>query len=335
MSGMIPSFFTPDPQWREQIDAIVELVGRIGAFEQLSSRAVELRRRNRVLAVSSSTAIEGNTLSFAQVEAIANGERVFAAPREVLENQNALAAYAALDDLDPWSVPDLLRAHAILTGGLVAESGAFRTVEVDIVNPIGEVLHSGSRSAKVPRLVAELLEWGKTSHDHPLIVSSSVHYLLEHIHPFRDGNGRIGRLWQTLILSTWRPLFTGVPIESMIHEHQAGYYQALQASHDPDVDAAPFIDYMLTIITRTLGEYERQVQPGPHTDDANGEANDDLNHRLLTVLREHPQWSAERISAHLGVSPRTVQRHRNLLRDAGRIRHIGPAKTGYWEVLDQ
>lgn len=332
---MIPEFFTPNPQWRDQIDTIVELVGRIGVYEQFSAGAVELRRRNRVLAVSSSTAIEGNTLSLAQVEAIANGEPVFAPPREVLENQNALAAYAALDDLDPWSVPDLLRAHAILTGGLVAESGAFRTVGVDIVNPEGQILHSGSSPEKVPRLVAELLEWCRTSNHHPLVVSSAVHYLLEHIHPFRDGNGRIGRLWQTLILSRWRPLFTSVPVESLIRENQAGYYLALQASHDPEIDAAPFIDYMLAIITQTLTEYERQVQRSTKLDEVNDEGNDDLNERLLAVLRQHPQWSAERIGRRLGVSTRTVQRHRNQLRDMGRIRHTGPAKTGRWEVQDQ
>lgn len=154
----------------------------------------------------SSTAIDGNGLTLAQVTDVAMGEPVVAPPREVREVENALAAYDAIDDLDPWSVDDFRRAHGLLTAGLVTESGAFRTVDVEIVHPDGTVLRTGSRVAKVPGLVAELFVWGRESTDHPLIVSSATHIMIEHIHPLRDGNGRIGRLWQTLMLSRWRPI---------------------------------------------------------------------------------------------------------------------------------
>ncbi|SHJ04994.1 Fic family protein [Tessaracoccus bendigoensis DSM 12906] len=257
---MIPQFYTSRPEWPERIEALVEQVGRVGAFEERSGQALELRRANRVGSVHSSTAIEGNRLSLAQVEAVADGLPVRAAPREVLEVENALAAYEALADLDPWNVADLLRAHRLLTVGLQPEAGEFRTVEVEIVNAEGGVIHTGSRAEKVPRLMAELLEWGGSSGDHPVVVSSAVHFLIEHIHPFRDGNGRVGRLWQTLILSHWRPLFAWMPTETLIRRNQAAYYLALQASREPEIDAAHFIDFMLRVIAESLAEYEAQLR---------------------------------------------------------------------------
>lgn len=261
-SGVIPDFYTPDPAWAGQAGRIVELLGRISAVEELSGRARELRRASRISAVRSSTAIEGNELSLRQVEDVASGQPVLAPPRAVREVQNALAAYDALPGLDPWSADDFLRAHGLLTAGLIRESGAFRIAGVDIVNDAGEVLHSGSRAEKVPRLVGELLEWGHASPDHPLVVSSATHFLIEHIHPFRDGNGRIGRLWQTLILSRWRPVFAWMPTETLIRAHQQGYYVALQASREPEIDAAVFINYMFRVIAQSLEGYEARAKAG-------------------------------------------------------------------------
>jgi Fic family protein len=258
---MIPEFFTRNPEWPSRIGQIVELVGRVGSIEDQAKDKFELRRANRISSVHSSTAIEGNQLTLAQVGAVADGQPVLASRRDIREVANALEAYDAIPDLDPWSVDDFLRAHGLLTAGLIGESGSFRTVGVEIVNRYGEVLHTGSSVNKVPRLIGELLEWGSIAEDHPLIVSSAVHFLVEYIHPFRDGNGRIGRLWQTLILSTWRPIFAWLPIESLILKHQLDYYKALQASHEPEIDAAPFIDYMLGVIGETLAEYGNRIFP--------------------------------------------------------------------------
>jgi Fic family protein len=268
---MIPEFYTKNPGWPDRIDQIVELVGRVSGFDDMSGDSVELRHRNRISSVHSSTAIEGNRLTAAQVEAVADGEMVLAPPRDVKEVENALMAYDALPTLDPWQVSDFLRAHGLLTAGLVTETGAFRTVDVEIVNADGDVLHTGSRVEKVPRLVAELLAWGSSSTDHPLIVSSAVHFLIEYIHPFRDGNGRIGRLWQTLILSRWQPVFAWMPVESLIRAHQADYYRALQASHEPEIDAAVFIDYMLNMIDASLIVYSQQAQAAATERGADGE----------------------------------------------------------------
>lgn len=134
---MIPEFFTQRPDWPGRIERIVESLGRVSALEELSSSVPELRRSNRIGSVHSSTAIEGNRLSLAEVEGVANGEAVFAPPRDVKEVENALAAYNEIEKFDPWNVDDFLRAHRMLTEGLIRESGAFRTVDVDIVGPAG------------------------------------------------------------------------------------------------------------------------------------------------------------------------------------------------------
>ena len=331
---MIPEFYVPRLDWPERIEQIVEILGRASAVEELSGRAPELRRTNRIGSVHSSTAIEGNRLTLAQVEDTANGEPVFAPPREVKEVENALAAYDALDDLDPWSVDDFLRAHEVLTAGLVNESGAFRTVEVEIVHPDGTVLHTGSKAGKVPRLVAELLEWGRGSADHPLIVSSATHFLIEHIHPFRDGNGRIGRLWQTLILSRWRPLFAWMPTETLIRQRQQGYCQALQASREPEIDAAVFIDYMLGVIGASLTAYETRARSEVDDVGVNVGANVGVTEAILLLLRVEPTLSAAAIADRLGRTSRTIERHLTGLKAAGRVRREGPAKAGRWIVVD-
>lgn len=327
---MIPDFYTSNPMWAERVERIVELLGRISAIEELSGRGLELRRSNRINSVHSSTAIEGNELTLAQVQDVADGQPVFAPPRAVKEVENALAAYDALESLDPWSVDDLLRAHGLLTAGLVAQSGEFRGVDVDIVNADGDVLHTGSRHEKVPRLIAELLAWGKASADHPLVVSGAVHFLIEHIHPFRDGNGRLGRLWQTLILSQWWPVFAWMPIETLIRRRQQGYYEALQNSRVPEIDAAPFVDYMLEIITGSLVEYETRAMRS--ATDVGENVGENVGEALLALLRADPTLSAAGIAARLGKTSRTIERHLTRLKAEGRLRREGSPRSGRWIV---
>jgi len=325
---VIPDFYTSYPEWPGRVEHIVELLGRVTATEELSGRTLELRRTNRLGAVHSSTAIEGNELTLAQVAEVANGEPVLAPLREVREVENALAAYDALDSLDPWSVDDVLVAHRLLTAGLITESGVFRSVEVDIVNAHDEVIHTGSRADKVPRLVRELFEWGQSSTDYPLVVASATHFLIEHIHPFRDGNGRIGRLWQTLILSRWRPVFAWMPTESLIRKNQAGYYQALQDSRDPVIDAALFIDYMLDVVTQSLELY--QAQALANTDVG---VNVGVNEAILAALVADPTLTAAALAAKLGATKRTIERHLAELKAAGRLRREGAPKNGRWMVV--
>lgn len=229
---------------------ISELTGRLSAHDHLSSNP-NLRRTNRIRTIHGSLAIEQNILSLEQVTAVLNGKHVLAPPKDIAEVKNAYEIYERLDELAPYSVDDLLTAHAIMTRGLVGESGMFRTRPVGVVDQEGHILHFGTLPQYVPDLVIELLDWTKHSDLHMLIRSCVFHYELELIHPFADGNGRVGRLWNTLLLSKWNPVFAWLPVESIIHDRQQEYYDAINASNDAGESTA-FIEFMLSAIKASL-----------------------------------------------------------------------------------
>lgn len=184
----------------DHVAEIAELVGRLTSTNQLSANPT-LRRANRIRTIYGSLAIEQNTLTLEQVTAVLNGKQVLAPPKDIAEVKNAYEIYERLDELNPYSVDDLLTAHSIMTRGLVDESGVFRSKPVGVVDQEGHVLHFGTLPQYVPDLVMELLDWVKNSDVHMLIRSCVFHYEFELIHPFADGNGRVGRLWHTLLLS--------------------------------------------------------------------------------------------------------------------------------------
>ena len=239
-------------QMIDYIAEIAELVGNLNVTNRLTANPT-LRRSNRIRTMHGSLAIEQNTLSLEQVTAVLNGKRVLAPPKDIAEVKNAYEIYERLDELDPYSVDDLLIAHGIMTRGLVEESGMFRTRPVGVVGSEGYVLHFGTLPQYVPDLLMELLEWAKTSEVHMLIRSCVFHYELELIHPFADGNGRVGRLWHTLLLSKWNPLFAWLPVESIIHHRQQEYYDAINASNNAG-ESTPFIGFMLSAIKASLIE---------------------------------------------------------------------------------
>lgn len=236
----------------DYVAEIAELVGKLSAVSSLSTNPT-LRRSNRIRTIHGSLAIEQNTLTLEQVTAVLNGKRVLAPPKDIAEVKNAYEIYERLDELDPYSLDDLLTAHRIITKGLVEESGMFRTRPVGVVDSEGNVLHFGTLPQYVPDLVIELLDWVKTSEVHMLIRSCVFHYELELIHPFADGNGRIGRLWHTLLLSKWNTAFAWLPVESIIHERQQEYYNAINASNNAG-ESTIFIEFMLSAIKASLIE---------------------------------------------------------------------------------
>jgi Fic family protein len=250
--------FTITAEILNQVAAISEAIGRLSAVVD-QARALRLRRINRVRTIRGSLAIEGNTLSEAQIAAIFNGKRVIAPPREVREARNALAAYDCFERLRPEVEADLLEAHRILMAGLIDEAGVYRRGGVGVMAGT-RVIHMAPPAKRVPLLMSELFRWLAATDAHPLIASSVFHYEFEFIHPFADGNGRIGRLWQSLILARWNSMFADVPVESLVFEHQAEYYRTLQES-TRQTDSAPFIAFMLRMILGAVTTSTPQATP--------------------------------------------------------------------------
>ena len=235
-----------------KIAQIGELVGQVNAVAGLTTNPM-LRRTNRIRTIYSSLAIEQNTLSLEQVTAVLSGKRVIAPPKDIAEVKNAYEIYEMMDSLNPYSVDDLLNAHAVLTRGLTEESGCFRSGPVGVVDKQGNILHFGTLPDYAPGLTMELLDWIKVSDIHMLIKSCVFHYEQEVIHPFADGNGRIGRLWHTLLLKQWKPLFAWLPVESIIHDRQDEYYAAINRSNY-EGESTAFIEFMLSAIQEALTE---------------------------------------------------------------------------------
>ena len=230
---------------------ISELVGSLSTGK-LSSSPI-LRRTNRIRSIQGTLAIEQNSLSVDQVTAVLNGKRVIAPPRDIAEVRNAYAVYETMEELDPYSVESLLTAHGIMMRGLIDEAGVFRSGSVVVADSKGNILHMGTLPRYVPESVERLLDWVKDS-DLPMVIKSSVfHYEFELIHPFADGNGRIGRLWHTRLLTEWNPLFAWLPVESIIHDRQREYYDAINASNNAG-ESTVFIEFMLSAIKTALLE---------------------------------------------------------------------------------
>lgn len=239
-----------------QVAAIGELIGRLSAAQ---APGLRLRRINRIRTICGSLAIEGNTLSEVQITAILDGKPVIAPPREVQEARNALASYEQLAHWQPSKERHLLAAHAGLMKGLMDDAGRYRQSGAGVMQ--GEqAVHMAPPALRVPVLMQNLLSWLAQTDQHPLIASSVFHYEFEFIHPFADGNGRLGRLWQTLILSHWNALFAHVPVESLVHAHQADYYLALNESTRRS-DSAVFIEFMLERLLEAIGAASPRKTP--------------------------------------------------------------------------
>ena len=250
--------YTITPAILNLVAQISEAVGRLTVLAD-ANRALRLRRINRIRNIRGSLAVEGNTLSEAQITAILDGKRIVAPPREIQEVRNAIAAYDCFEQWRPEDEAELLVAHRMLMTGLLDEAGAYRRGGVGVMAG-EEVIHMAPPAERVPTLMGDLFRWLAAGDAHPLIASSVFHYEFEFIHPFADGNGRMGRLWQTLILTRWNPLFADIPVESLVFEHQAEYYQALQESTQ-QANSSPFIAFMLRMILDAVTTSTPQVPP--------------------------------------------------------------------------
>ena len=236
------------------LSLIAEISEQIGQLSAMDDRrqTPQLRRSNRIRTIQASLAIENNTLSIEQVTAVLAGQRVLGLPREIQEVRNAFTAYESMPQWQPSSRSDLLQAHELLMRGLIDDCGQLRRAGVGIYR--GEKLvHMAPPPSRVGHLMDDLLAWLAASDWHPLITSCVFHYEFEFIHPFADGNGRMGRLWQTLILSQWRPVLAYLPVEAVIREQQNDYYAALSAA-DQLAESTPFVEFMLQALSLALQE---------------------------------------------------------------------------------
>lgn len=283
------------------LSLISESVGRLSA-QQDHALSMRLRRINRVRTIQGSLAIEGNTLTESQITAILDGKRVVAPRREIQEVRNALATYDRFLDWKPTSASDLLEAHGLLMLDLISDAGCYRRGGVGVLSG-DRLIHLAPPAHRVPHLMGDLLGWLGTTDLHPLIAGSVFHYEFEFIHPFTDGNGRMGRLWQSLILANWNPLFADVPIESLVFANQAEYYAAIRDSTKQS-DASPFVMFMLRMIYESLSEVTPQVTPQDAPQVTPQVA------YLLRVLKGH--MSAVTLQAALGLSDKKSFRERYL-----------------------
>lgn len=280
-----------------------------------------LRKQNRIKTIQSSLAIENNSMTLDQVTAIMEGKRVLGPPNEIKEVTNAIEAYELLLHIDAFKEKDLLRAHKLMMQDLVKENGRYRSEGVGVFSEQGCV-HMAPSAQRVPFLMGDLFDWLTTTKDHPLISSCVFHYEFEFIHPFADGNGRMGRLWQTAILTRWQPIFAWLPVENIIKEHQQEYYDAI-AQSDKVGNSTIFIIFMLQCIKEAIDD----VATSKTTPKATPK---DI---IISLIRQNAKVTIAEIAMVLGITKRNAQNHMNQLVEQGLIRRVGPNKGGHWEIV--
>ena len=302
---------------------------------------MRLRKVNRIKTIHSSLAIEGNTLSEKQVRDIIDGKNVVAPIKEIQEVKNAIKTYEMYPTLDAFKEKDLLKAHGVMMQALVDNPGHYRRGGVGVFGEKG-LVHLAPPAERVPMLMGDLFDWLKHSKDHLLIRSCVFHFEFEFIHPFIDGNGRTGRLWQSLILGKLHPLFEHLPVENMVYSNQHQYYDAITASTNAG-QSGPFIDFMLNEIYKTLKAHQGEELPLSDTDSIDKKfgvkfgvkfgIKFGVNEKLLLILLdETPGMSAQEIAEHTGISKRGVEKQLKKLKDAGVLKRQGSDKNGMWII---
>ncbi len=285
----------------------------------------QLRRENRIKTIRSSLYIEANSLSLDQVADVIDGKTVVGPKQDIQEVKNAVEAYQKLLDCNPYSVQDLLAEHELITKDTVEEHGRFRSQGVGVFAG-GIPIHVAPPADQVPVLVGQLLEWAKIA-DLPQVIKSCIfHYEFEFIHPFSDGNGRMGRMWQTLLLYQENPVFGWLPVETIVAQRQAEYYEAIQQSTKHN-DSAIFAEFMLEALAEAVQEFK----------DNQGVVGSPLSAPLsateqatLEAIRKNPYATYQEIAGKIQKTPKTVQRTLASLKERGLISRSGSDKTGHW-----
>jgi len=319
--------FTISPKVINLIASISSQLERY-AIKMEQGDSLRLRRANRIKTIHSSLAIEGNTLTEGEVQAVLEGKTVVAPLKEIQEVRNAIKTYELYPNLNPFSIQDLLLAHETMMAGLVDEAGMFRKGGVGVFAG-DKPVHIAPQANRVRDLMNDLFAWLENADDHLLIRSCIFHYEFELIHPFADGNGRIGRLWQSLILGRLNPIFEHLPVENMVYSNQQAYYNAINKSSYL-ADSGPFIDFMLEEILNALIDHQGKS----NTDIADEKGLNYQQARVLGYLRADRHITAAKIAKDLGMSARQIERMLADLKAKGIIRREGANRNGYWIILD-
>lgn len=287
------------------VSSISEKVGKISAIINLDSKP-HLRKINRIKSIHSSLKIEASSLTISQVRDVINGKTVLGEQKEIQEVKNAYAAYEKLSEIKPYSLESLKEFHGIMTKYIVDEAGQFRKGEEGVFN--GDVCIFVAPPARfVPDLMTELFGWMEKNHKtvHPLIMSAVFHYEFVFIHPFADGNGRMARLWYTALLSSWKPIFEFIPIESQIEKFQNEYYEAIAKCHTEGASTS-FIVFILKQIDIILDDVSEQVSQ-------NIDQLSEYVKRLMGVMEYDVPYTALALMNELGLKSRASFRENYLV----------------------
>ena len=307
------------------VSEISELIGTLNALLGERTPSPMLRKENQIKTIHSSLAIEHNSLSLQQVTDVIDGKHVLGAPNEIQEVKNALQAYRLMKQLDAYEEADLLRAHGLMMVDLVENAGHYRKGSVGIFDG-DKCIHLAPPADRVPTLMAELFAWVKETNTHPLISSCVFHYEFEFIHPFMDGNGRMGRYWQTMLLSRWKGIFAWLPVETIVKKHQQEYYQAI-AQSDAKGDSTDFIVFMLKCILRTIQEQQKV------TNKVTDKVTDKSGTKVLNLIRRTPSVTIPEMMQALGMSDSGIRKILRRLQQQGALRRVGANKNGHWEII--
>jgi len=284
----------------DYVAQIMEKVGKMDNFTNLNKMPI-LRRNNRINSIHSSLAIEANSLTFNQVKDVINGKLVIGPQKEIQEVKNAYNAYKKINEINPYSIKDLKKLHGIMTFLTVDESGEFRKGNEGVFDG-NKCIFMAPKPEFVESLIEQLFNWMKKSKEkvHPLILSSVFHYEFVFIHPFSDGNGRMARFWQNILLSQWKEIFEYVPIESQIKKYQDKYYKVIN-NCNKNGNSNEFIEFMLQMINEVLEELLETI-------------NKEISHisiyvsKLLDVMDYNIPMSSNEIMEKLGIKSKETLR---------------------------
>jgi Fic family protein len=301
-----------------KVAIIMKMIGKFSSMNNLSSQPL-LRRKNQIKSIHSSLAIENNQLSESQVKDLINGKLVIGPQKDILEVQNAIKVYEHIQDINPYAQKDLLRYHKILMTSLVTDAGSYRKGQVGVFDD-EKAIFMAPPADRVPALINELYDYLNHFDENILIKSCVFHYEFEFIHPFSDGNGRMGRLFQTCLLAKEEELFYYLPVESIIKKKQQTYYEAISKSNQEGASTV-FIEFMLDAIIETMNETLKQsnIETGSLSIQAK---------KLLTVIEEGIPYTTIELMDKVGIKSRASFKKNYLdpLLESGMIEMTIPEK---------